>query len=88
MANAQKNCVNYPSMQIIQAYFTLSNITLQRVVSRTIMRIIREVRISEGQIIRATLYSICASQPCFLSLYHHHKCELSDGGFTGVRTGT
>ena len=39
-----------------QAYFMLSNITLGRVVYQTIMQIIREVRISEGQIIRATLY--------------------------------
>ena len=41
---------------IIRAHFTLSNITLWRVVSQTIMRIIQEVRISEGQIIRAILY--------------------------------
>ena len=56
MADTCKNHANYLSMQIIQAYFTLNNITLRRVVSQTIMRIIREVRISEGQIIRATLY--------------------------------
>ena len=43
-------------MRIIRAYFTLSNITLRKVVSWTTMRIIRGVRISEGQIIRATLY--------------------------------
>ena len=40
-------------MWIIQAYFTLGNIMLQEVLSRTIMRIIRELRISEGHIIRA-----------------------------------
>ena len=37
----------------------LSNITLQRVVYWTTMWIIREVRISEGQIIRAVLYCKC-----------------------------
>ena len=42
--------------QIIRVYFKLSNITLQRVVSRTVMRIIWGVRISQGQIIRAILY--------------------------------
>ena len=34
----------------------LSNIILQRDVYQAIMQIIREVRISEGQIIRAILY--------------------------------
>ena len=34
----------------------LSNITLLRVVYQTTMRIIQEVRIGEGQIIRAILY--------------------------------
>ena len=43
-------------MQIIRAYFMLSNMTLWRVVSQIIMRIIQGVQISEGQIIRATLY--------------------------------
>ena len=56
-ANAQKNHANYLSMQIIQAYFMLSNITLRRIVSWTIMRIIRGMRISEGQIIRVILYT-------------------------------
>ena len=56
MVNAQKNHANYPSMQIIQDYFMLSNVTLRKVVSGTIMRIIREVRISKGQIIRAILF--------------------------------
>ena len=51
-ANAQINCVNYPSMRIIRAYFMLTNIMVRRVVSWTIMRIIRGVRISKGQIIR------------------------------------
>ena len=55
MANARKNHANYPSMRIIRAYFTLSNITLRKVVSWTTMQIIRGVRISEGQIIQATL---------------------------------
>ena len=41
-----ENYANYLRMRIIQAYFTLRNITLWRVVARTIMRIIREVRIS------------------------------------------
>ena len=36
----------------------LTNITLWRVVSQTIMRIIQGMRISEGQIIRATLYHV------------------------------
>ena len=36
-ANVQKNRANYLSMRIIRAYFMLSNIMLQRVVSRTIM---------------------------------------------------
>ena len=36
----------------------LSNITLWRVVSRTIMRIIRGMRISEGQIIQVILYKM------------------------------
>ena len=44
-------------MWIIRGYFTLSNITLWRVVSCTIMRIIREMQISKGQIIRTILYS-------------------------------
>ena len=39
-----ENRANYPSMCIIRAYYMLSNITLHRVVSQTIMRIIREVR--------------------------------------------
>ena len=56
MANAWKNHANCLSMRIIRAYFMLSNITLQRVVSRTIMRIIWGMRISEGQIIWAVLY--------------------------------
>ena len=43
-------------MRIIRAYFPLSNITLWKVASWTTMRIIRGMRISEGQIIRATLY--------------------------------
>ena len=55
-ATARKNHANYPSMRIIRAYFMLSNITLWKVVSWTTMRIIRGMRISEGQIIRATLY--------------------------------
>ena len=37
-------------MQIIQTYFTLSNIRLERVVSQTIMQIIWGIQISEGQI--------------------------------------
>ena len=57
-ANARKNRANYPSMRTIQAYLMLSNITLQKVVSRIIMQIIWGVQISEGQIIRAILYRI------------------------------
>ena len=56
MANAWKNRANYPSIWIIRAYFTLSNITLWRVVSWTAMQINQEVRMSEGQIIWAVLY--------------------------------
>ena len=59
MANARKNRANYPSMRIIQAYFTLHFSQQSRVVSWTTMPIIREVRISEGQIIRALLYMSC-----------------------------
>ena len=44
-------------VRIIWAYFTLNNITLQRVMSQTIMWIIQEVRISEVQIIRAILHT-------------------------------
>ena len=55
MANVQKNRVNYPSMQIIRVYFTLRFNQQSRVISWTTMRIIQEVRISEGQIIRAML---------------------------------
>ena len=58
MANARKNHVNYPSMRIIRAYFTLRFNQRSKVVSWTTMQIIREVRISEGQIIRAILYSM------------------------------
>ena len=54
-ANARKKHANYPSMRIIRAYFTLSNIMLWRVVCWTIMWIIWGIRISEDQIIRATL---------------------------------
>ena len=43
-------------VRIIRTYLILSNITLRRVVSQTIMRIIRGMRISEGKIIRAILY--------------------------------
>ena len=67
-ANARKNHANYLSMWIIRAYFALSNITLWKVVSWTTMRIIQGVRISEGQIIRATLYwgHICMHDMKFL----------------------
>ena len=58
MANARKNHANYVSMWIIRAYFTLGNIILRRVVSQTIMQIIRDVQISEGQIIWAILNSM------------------------------
>ena len=56
MTNARKNHSNYPRMQIIRAYFTLCFNQQLRVVSWTTIRIILEVRISEGQIIRAILY--------------------------------
>ena len=52
-----KICANYPSMQIIRANFTLHFCQQWRVVYRTTIRIIREVRINEGQIIRAILYA-------------------------------
>ena len=55
MAYEQKNPGNYLSMWIIQAFYMLSNIMLWRVVSQTIIQIIWEVQISEGQIIGVTL---------------------------------
>ena len=55
-ANTRKNHANYPSMQIIRAYFTLRSYEQQRVASRASMRIKRGMQISEGQIIRAILY--------------------------------
>ena len=55
-------------MRIIRAYFTLSNITLRKVVSWTTMRIIRGVRISEGQIIWATPYWFEIVQPMYLAM--------------------
>ena len=61
MANARKNRVNYPSMWIIRAYFTLHFNQRSRVVYWTTMQIIRGVRISEGQIMRAILY-LCSSR--------------------------
>ena len=57
-ANARKNHANYPSMQIIRAYFTLHSYEQQRVVSRASMRIKWGMQISEGHIIRAILYLI------------------------------
>ena len=49
------NRVNYPSMRIIRAYFTLHFYQRQQVVSRASMQITWGVRISKGQIIRAIL---------------------------------
>ena len=54
-ANVRKNHVNYASMRIIRAYFTLHSYEWQRVVSRASMRMKWGMRISEGQIIRAIL---------------------------------
>ena len=56
MANARKNRANYPSMQIIRAYFMLRFYQWQRVVARANVWIKQGMRISEGQIIRAILY--------------------------------
>ena len=71
MANVRKNHANYPSMRILQAYFTLGFNQQSRVVSWTTMRIIRGVRINEGQIIRAILYPYTDESMaiCFSPLY-------------------
>ena len=63
-----KNHANYPSMQIIRAYFTLCFNQQFRVVSWTAMRIIQEVRISEGQIIRTILYNKLRHIACCISV--------------------
>ena len=58
-------------VRIIRAYFTLRFNQRSRVVSWTTMWIIREVRISEGQIVRATLYSSWPTCCSVVSLSGH-----------------
>ena len=55
MGNVWKNHVNYPSMQIIRAYFTLQSYEWQRVVSSASIQIKWGMQINEGQIIWAIL---------------------------------
>ena len=80
MANARKNHVNYPSMRIIRAYFTLCFYQWQGVVSRASVRITQGMRISEGQIIQAILYMVSAMFGfiCKIATTDHAKqCRLS-----------
>ena len=73
--NLYSKCVeirtNYPSMQIIRAYFMLHFYQWYRVVSRASMRIKQGVGISEGQIIRAILYNSQIARPKCI-------CKLSE----------
>ena len=71
----EKNRANYPSMQIIRAYFMLHSYEWQRDVFRASVRIKWGMWISEGQIIRAILYVLILKTLSPIYFRNSHNSE-------------